>query len=89
MGLKAGKDKYARKTTTMGTNYAAMKDIMKSHYETELNRLAREAGKSRVRASRVSAYKDGVDAVSATDFTSAVTGKEDKWYDNYVAKMFD
>jgi len=89
MGLKAGKDKYARKTSVMGTNYVAMKSVMKSHYETEMDRLAKEAGKSKIKASRLTAYKDGVDAVSATDFTSAVEGKEDKWYDNFVGKMFD
>lgn len=88
MGLKAGKDKYARKTGTMGASYVAMKSVMKSHYETEMDRLAREAGKSKVSPIRLTAYKDGVDAVSAPDFTSSVDGKEDKWYDNYVTKMF-
>jgi len=88
MGLKAGKSKYARKTATMGDNWKAMNPVMKSHYKSEMDKLAREAGKTGVRASRVTAYETGLDATSADDFKAAVTGKEDKWYDNYVAAMF-
>jgi len=88
MGIKAGKEKYARKTAVMGDNWARMKPIMKRHYKSEMDKRAREVGKPGLLPTREKAYNDGVEAVSADDFRSAVTGKEDKWYDNYVAAMF-
>jgi len=87
--LATGKKKYAAKTATMGPNWAEMKPTMKKHWPSAMADLAKEAGKARVRKTRADAYDDGVDVITAADFTAAVKGKEDKWFDNYVAKMFE
>jgi len=89
MSLARGKKKYATKSKTMGTNWDDAKDRMKKHYPSEMARLAKEAGKTRVKSAREAAYKDMVDVVTAADFAAAVAGKEDKWYDNYVDAMFE
>lgn len=88
MGLKSGKAKYARKAPTMGAMWEKMKPLAKSNYSLEMDRLAKEAGKTSLDPARKTAYNEGLDAVSASDFGTAVTGKEDKWYNSYVAKMF-
>lgn len=86
MPLAVGKRKYAAKTATMGPNWEDMKSTMKAHWPAAMADLAREAGKTRVKSARETAYKSGVDVISAADFTAAVRGKEDKWYDNGMEK---
>jgi len=89
MPLSVGKRKYAAKTAVMGDHWAEMKDVMKRHWPAAMNALAKEAGKTKVKDTRVRAYSAGIDAVTADDFEARVRGKETKWYDNYVAKMFE
>ncbi|MEM4977394.1 MAG: hypothetical protein QXT64_08730, partial [Desulfurococcaceae archaeon] len=36
---------------------------------------------------RLTAYREGVAAVSAADFDAAVRGKEEKWFERYKEKM--
>lgn len=88
MGLKAGKRKYARKAPVMGAVWVKMKSLAKTNYSSEMDRLAKEAGMTSLDPARKRAYDEGMDAVSEADFTAAVKGKEDKWYNSYVAKMF-
>jgi len=89
MGLKTGKEKYKRKAKIMAERWEDAKSIMPDHYEDAMNELAKEAGKKKVKDDIIDAYKEGIAAIDAKDFEAAVKGKEDKWYDNYVAKMFE
>jgi hypothetical protein len=44
-------------------------------------------GVSTCNPERASAWREGVNAVSATDFDNAVRGKEEKWFRRYKEKM--
>jgi len=89
MGILLGEKKYEAKTKIMGDRWADAKPIIPDHYESKMNELAREVGKTRVKKTFVDALKAGIDPITAADFTAAVTGKGKVWRKNYTDKMFE
>lgn len=86
VGIEGGKKKWAAKQPLFGETWVRMRPTFKPHYESGMNAIA-PAGK-RVAPDKVKAYSEGVDAVTASDIAKKTAGKEDKWEDNYIAKMF-
>lgn len=74
--LKLAKEKYARKTKVMGPNWKAGVTGKEGLYGKG---MAGFLGIPKIRDSRITAFKDGTDDVSAADFTDAVKGKEEVW----------
>ena len=82
IGLAQGK--YARKTATMGTNWKRGVTGKGGEY---CKGVADFIGVKSCNKARESAWTSGVDAVSASDFGTAVRGKEDKWARRYREAM--
>ena len=80
--LETAKAKYAAKSSIMAARWVAAKSRMKSDWANGLAAFGVTVGPTHLRA-----YQEGIDRVTESQFSSAVTGKADKWAKNFVAAM--
>lgn len=79
---EGAKQKWARKVSG-----SAWKEGVKGKDSAYCQGVADFLGVSSCSADKKSAWSSGVEAVSASDFDRAVSGKEDKWLRNYREEM--
>jgi len=75
--ISKGKSKYRRKIPSMQSNYKDAEDRAKDHY-----------AKVGFKSARVDAYKTAWTDMPSNYVAKVKPGLEDKWADNWKAKMF-
>jgi len=84
--LATAKEKYRRKMTVEKRG-DVWKKMVTDKSDEYCKGVARFLGVATCAPERASAFKAGVDAITAADFNAAVEGKEEKWAARYKEKM--